>query len=25
LSEEGFKIARERGVLPIDMPEIPDN
>ena len=25
LSPEGFKIAKEKGVLPIDMPELPNN
>ena len=25
LSEEGFKIAKEKGVLPYDIPEIPND
>lgn len=25
LSPEGFEIAKEKGILPIDMPEIPNN
>lgn len=25
LSEEGYKIAKEKGLLPIDMPEVPNN
>ncbi len=25
LSPEGVKIAKEKGIMPVDMPEIPDN
>jgi hypothetical protein len=25
LSEEGYRIALEKGIIPIDMPEVPDN
>jgi len=25
LSEEGFRIAKEKGILPLEMPEIPNN
>jgi hypothetical protein len=25
LSQEGFEIAKQKGILPVDMPETPDN